>query len=227
MTMIARAEARPPLTPDDAAADGATGPGALPHNVEAEQQLLGALLTSNEVLDRIEDLVKPAHFYDPVHGDIFELAASRITGGLRTDATTLKNALADHAGLGQLGGAAYLLDLQASAIATAAARDYAQLIHDLAVRRQLIELGRDISETARQIRDDSPPDTQIAEAEKKLYDLAETGTTRKGFQSFLRPSPTPSTSPTPPTAAAADWPACPRGCRTWTGCWAACTIPIF
>ena len=107
----------------------------LPHNIEAEQQLLGAILSSNDVLDRVDDLVKPDHFHDPVHRVIFATAQARIAKGLATDATTLKNFVADIPGLKDLGGGEYLLRLQLSAIATSAARDYAQLIHDLAVRR--------------------------------------------------------------------------------------------
>ncbi len=158
----------------------------LPQNVEAEQQLLGAILSSNDVLDRVDDLVKPEHFYDPVHADIFALAAKRIAAGMQTDATTLKNFMADHPGLKALGGAEYLIRLQLSAIATTAARDYAQLIHDLALRRSLINLGKDIADKATAVRDDSTPDDQIVEAEAQLFQLASTGTASKGFQSFLR-----------------------------------------
>ncbi|WP_430448347.1 replicative DNA helicase [Rhodophyticola sp.] len=171
------------INPTGAALDAAP---ELPHNIEAEQQLLGAILSSNDVLDRVDDLVKPDHFYDPVHGEIFATAASRITKGLQTDATTLKNFLADHPGLKDLGGAEYLLRLQLSAIATSAARDYAQLIHDLALRRELIDLGRTIADRAQTVRDDATPDEQIVEAEADLFKLASSGTTSRGFQSFLR-----------------------------------------
>jgi replicative DNA helicase len=159
--------------------------GLPPHNIEAEQQLLGAILSSNDVLDRVEDLVKPDHFFDPVHREIFRKAASRIAQGLATDATTLKNFVAEMSGLKDLGGAEYLVKLQLSAIATSAARDYAQLIHDLAVRRALIDLGASISDRARSMREDVPPDAQIVEAEQDLFKLASTGTTNRGFQSFL------------------------------------------
>jgi replicative DNA helicase len=84
----------------------------LPHNIEAEQQLLGAILASNDVIDRLQDLIEPAHFYDPVHGAIFEVARARILKGQQTDATTLKNFMAEHEGLRALGGAEYLLKLQ-------------------------------------------------------------------------------------------------------------------
>ena len=76
----------------------------LPHNIEAEQQLLGAILSSNDVLDRVDDLVKPDHFHDPVHLVIFATAQARIAKGLATDATTLKNFVADIPGLKDLGG---------------------------------------------------------------------------------------------------------------------------
>ena len=165
--------------------DDSTTP-ELPHNIEAEQQLLGAILASNDVLDRVDDLVKPDHFHDPVHADIFATAAARIVKGQQTDATTLKNFMADHAGLKTLGGAEYLLRLQLSAVATSAARDYAQLIHDLAIRRSLIDLGKSIADRAQTVRDDATPDDQIVEAESDLFKLASTGTTSKGFQSFLR-----------------------------------------
>lgn len=174
------------ITPIKAAVPDAQDAPEPPHNIEAEQQLLGAILSSNEVLDRIDDLVKPDHFYDPVHAEIFATSAGRITKGLQTDATTLKNFLSGHEGLKALGGAEYLLRLQLSAVATTAARDYAQLIHDLAVRRELIDLGRRVADRAQTVRDDTPPDEQIVEAEAELFQLASSGTASKGFQSFLK-----------------------------------------
>ena len=188
MTEITPLRSTPPATVPSTTAS--TVPGAddtpLPHNVEAEQQLLGAILSSNDVLDRVDDLVQPNHFHDPVHAEIFAMAKSRIAKGLKTDATTLKNFVADIPGLSELGGAEYLVRLQLSAIATSAARDYAQLIHDLAVRRSLISLGQRVSDRARAMRDDVSPDDQIVEAESELYHLAATGATSRGFQSFLR-----------------------------------------
>ncbi|MBL4629082.1 MAG: replicative DNA helicase [Roseicyclus sp.] len=165
--------------------EGADAAPVLPHNIEAEQQLLGAILTSNDVLDRVDDLVKPQHFHDPVHAEIYTMAAARIAKGLQTDATTLKTFAADIPGLKELGNAEYLIKLQLSAIATSAARDYAQLIHDLAVRRELIDLGNRVADRARAMRDATTPDDQIVEAESELFALAATGTTNKGFQSFL------------------------------------------
>jgi replicative DNA helicase len=159
---------------------------AMPHNTEAEQQLLGAILTNNEVYDRIAALVKPAHFFDPVHARIFEVAAARIQKNALASPVTLKAFLEDDAGLKELGGPAYLARLAGAAISAYAARDYAQMIYDLAVRRELIALGRDISAKAARVEVTSEPREQIVEAEQRLYQLGEQGHAERGFQSFLK-----------------------------------------
>ncbi|MEM1129818.1 MAG: replicative DNA helicase [Pseudomonadota bacterium] len=159
---------------------------ALPHSIEAEQQLLGALLTNDQVYDRIAAIVSPAHFYDPVHARIYEVAAQRIAKNALVTPVTLASFLEDEEGLKELGGAAYLVRLAGSAISTFAAKDYAQLVYDLAIRRELIDLGRDIADRAAKIDVENEPREQIVEAEQKLYKLGEQGQTDRGFQSFLK-----------------------------------------
>ena len=159
---------------------------ALPHNVEAEQQLLGAILTNNDVYDRVSALVGPQHFFEPVHARIFEVAAARIQKNALASPVTLRAFLEDDPGLRELGGPAYLVRLAGAAIGAFAARDYAQMIHDLAIRRELIALGRDISAKAAQVDVESEPKEQIVEAEQALYRLGEQGQAGTGFQSFLR-----------------------------------------
>ncbi|OHC58796.1 MAG: replicative DNA helicase [Rhodobacterales bacterium RIFCSPHIGHO2_02_FULL_62_130] len=158
----------------------------LPHNIEAEQQLLGAILTNNDVYDRIASLVKPEHFFDPVHQRIYERAAARIQKNALATPVTLKPFFEDDAGLKELGGPAYLVRLAGAAISAYAARDYAQMIYDLAVRRELIALGRDISAKAAKVEIHSEPKEQIIEAEQRLYKLGEQGVAERGFQSFLK-----------------------------------------
>src|SRR3954469_19757705 len=123
-------------------ADGTTGldgeAQALPHNIEAEQALLGALLVNNDVYDRVAATVQAAHFFDPVHARIFETAAERIRRNALATPVTLKAYLEDDSGLKELGGPAYLVRLAGAAISLFAARDYAQLVYDLAIRRELI-----------------------------------------------------------------------------------------
>ena len=159
---------------------------ALPHNIEAEQQLLGAILTNNDIYDRIASVVKAEHFFEPVHRRIFEIAAARIHKNALASPVTLKGFLEEDEGLKELGGPAYLARLAGAAISAFAARDYAQMIYDLAVRRALIALGRDISAKAAKVAVESEPKDQIVEAEQRLYQLSEQGTTEKGFVSFLK-----------------------------------------
>jgi replicative DNA helicase len=158
----------------------------LPQNIEAEQQLLGAILTNNDVYDRISSLVKPEHFFDPVHQRIFERAAARIQKNAIVSPVTLKPFFEDDEGLKELGGPSYLVRLAGAAISAYAARDYAQMIYDLAVRRELIALGRDIAAKAGKVEVDSEPKEQIIEAEQRLYKLGEQGVAERGFQSFLK-----------------------------------------
>ncbi|WP_375173460.1 replicative DNA helicase [Pseudooceanicola sp.] len=157
----------------------------VPHSIEAEQQLLGALLTNNDVYDRIAQLIGAEHFYEPVHGRIFEVAAARIAKNALATPVTLKAFLEDDEGLKELGGPGYLARLAGAAIAAYAVRDYAQIIYDLAIRRELINLGQDIAAEAMRIDVANEPKEQIVKAEQKLYKLSEQGSAESGFQSFL------------------------------------------
>ncbi|MEM9551722.1 MAG: replicative DNA helicase [Pseudomonadota bacterium] len=157
----------------------------MPHSVEAEQQLLGAILTNNDVYDRVASIIGSQHFYDPVHARIYEVAASRIAKNQLASPVTLKPFLEDDEGLRELGGPAYLVRLAGSAISSFAVRDYAQMIYDFAIRRELIGLGRNISDKATKVDVESEPREQIVEAEQALYKLSEQGKAESGFQSFL------------------------------------------
>ncbi|MCZ7677008.1 MAG: replicative DNA helicase [Roseovarius sp.] len=169
-------------------ADTRVGDGdgtALPHSIEAEQQLLGAILTNNDIYDRVSNLIGPQHFHEPVHARIFEIAAARIAKGNLASPVTLKAFLEDDEGLKELGGPAYLVRLAGAAISAFAARDYAQMIYDMAIRRELIELGHEIAGRAARADVELEPRDQIVEAEQKLYALSEQGQAERGFQSFL------------------------------------------
>jgi replicative DNA helicase len=129
--------------------------------------------------------VKPEHFFEPVHARIFEISAARIQRNALASPVTLKPFLEDDEALKALGGAAYLARLAGAAVSSFAARDYAQMVADLALRRELMALGRDITARAALVDVASEPAEQIVEAEQRLYKLGETGSTRTGFQSFL------------------------------------------
>ncbi len=158
----------------------------MPHSIEAEQQLLGAILTNNDIFDRVASVITSDHFYEPVHARIYEVAAARIAKNNLASPVTIKAFLEEDEGLKELGGPSYLARLAGAAISAFAAKDYAQMIYDMAMRRELIGLGNDIASKAQTADIKLEPKEQIVEAEQALYKLSEQGQTERGFVSFLK-----------------------------------------
>ena len=155
-----------------------------PHNIEAEQALLGAILVNNEALDRVSGFLEPLHFYDPLHAQIYETTAKLIQAGKLASPTTLKTFFEKLEPLGEMTVPQYLGRLVAQATTIINSEHYGRTIYDLAVRRQLIMIGEDIVNSAYDAPVDFPPKEQIADAEQRLYGLAETGKYGKGFETF-------------------------------------------
>ena len=154
-----------------------------PLNLEAEQALLGAILVNNDAYDRVSDFLKPEHFVEEIHRRIYEIAGSLIRAGKVATPITLKTFLGEH----DLGGVTvqqYLARLAAEATTIINAFDYGRTIHDLAVRRELIQIGEDVVNVAYDAPVDSSPRDQIEEAERRLYAVAEGGRYDGGFQRF-------------------------------------------
>jgi len=156
-------------------------PRVLPHNIEAEQALLGAVLVNNNIFEKVGDLLEPDHFYDPVHQRIYEAINTLVQRGQIADPKTLRGLFQDDPALSHVGGAQYLADLASNVITVINAHDYAQLIHDLHLRRQLIGLGEDIVNDAYQQNLENPAPKQIERAEHCLFELAQTGEIDRGF----------------------------------------------
>ena len=152
-----------------------------PHNIEAEQALLGALLVNNVVFEKVSELLQPDHFYDPVHGRIYGAMSTLINRGQIADPKTLRGMFDNDPALVAVGGANYLVDLAANIVTIFNVQDYAHLIHDLYLRRQLISLGTDVVNEAFQHDLDKPASIQIESTEAKLFELARTGQTDRGF----------------------------------------------
>jgi replicative DNA helicase len=155
-----------------------------PANVEAEQALLGAILINNDAYDRVSDFLRVEHFVEEIHRRIYENASALIRAGKLATPITLKTFLGDH----DLGGGVtvphYLARLAAEATTVINAHDYGRTIHDLAVRRELISIGEDVVNVAFDAPVDSTPREQIEDAERRLYQIAETGRYGGGFQRF-------------------------------------------
>ena len=158
----------------------------MPHSIEAEQQLLGGLLNNNDLYYSLEDKVDPEHFYDPVHSRIFEIISTRIKDGKLASAVTVNTFLTEDEGLKELGGSSYLAQLIAGSVASSAIKDYSKLVYDLAIRRELIILGQEISSRAQSIKVDEQPEEQIILAEQNLYKIGDSGKSETGFKSFLK-----------------------------------------
>src|SRR5439155_9064904 len=155
-----------------------------PHNIEAEQALLGAILVNNEALYRVSDFLEPAHFFEPIHAQVYDTARTLIRTGKLASPVTLKTFLPAEVDIAGLTVAQYLARLAAEATTIINAVDYGRQVYDLAIRRDLIGIGEDMVNVAYDAPVDFAPREQIEEAERRLYDLAETGKYGGGFQKF-------------------------------------------
>ncbi len=169
--------ARPPAVPDSTYRTA-------PHNIEAEQALLGAILVNNEAFYRVSDFLEPRHFFEPLHVTIYETAAALIRAGKVATPVTLKTFLPADFDVGGMSAPHYLARLAAEATTIINAEDYGRTIYDLSVRRDLIAIGEEIVNEAYDAPIDATPQEQIEDAEKRLYELAETGRYDGGFLRF-------------------------------------------
>ncbi len=155
-----------------------------PHNIEAEQALIGAILVNNEAFYRVSDFLEPPHFFEPVHQKIYETARSLIRAGKTATPVTLKTFLAADVDIGGITVAQYLARLAAEATTIINAEDYGRTVYDLSTRRELIRIGEDMVNVAFDAPVDFAPRDQIEDAERRLYEIAETGRYGGGFQRF-------------------------------------------
>lgn len=156
----------------------------LPHNLEAEQALLGALLVNNAAAEKVQSFLEPHHFFEPVHSRVYDAILKLMERGQTADPIKLKPFFKDDPALADVGGSAYIVRLAASAPTIFNPEDYAKTVYDLALRRALIEISEKMTLTAY----DSPIDTSAAEqierAEQDLFQLAEVGRVEGGFKRF-------------------------------------------
>jgi replicative DNA helicase len=156
-----------------------------PHNLEAEQALLGAILVNNEAMDRVSSFLEPHHFFDPLHQQIYETAAKLIHVGKQATPITLRTFFETAEPISaNLTVPQYLGTLAANATSIINAEDYGRTVYDLATRRSLIIIGEDMVNGAYDSPVDYPPQAQIEEAETRLYDLAEQRKYGQGFLGF-------------------------------------------
>lgn len=115
----------------------------LPHVLEAEQALLGAIFVNNEAFGRVSSIVRPEHFFEPLHGRIFELCEDAIRSGRAANPVTLRTKLPAELQVGGLSGPQYLARLMAEATTVINAPDYAEVVRDTWASRRVVEVSQD------------------------------------------------------------------------------------
>lgn len=160
----------------------------LPHNLEAEQGLLGMLLIDNKNLEKVADLVKPDFFSHPTHGRIYEAIIRMVDKGMEAKATTLKDYFEKDESLAGVGGTKYLVELATEVPLLNDVRDYAKTIFDRHLRREIIRFNQEVATLAFNYSMDQDADAVLAEAESRLFKLAETGNTAQSGFVTLRDS---------------------------------------
>ena len=156
-----------------------------PSNLEAEQALLGSILVNNDVIDEISNIINPLTFYDPAHIKIYEVIENLNNKGMIANPITLKNFFEKDNMLKEVGGTEYLVKLTRFSGSVKQAIDYAKVIHEMYLRRELVQISDKLSsETLNASTDDQNAENIIESTEKSLFDLAERGTFSQSFLKF-------------------------------------------
>ncbi|HEX8527967.1 replicative DNA helicase [Allosphingosinicella sp.] len=159
---------------------------SLPQNVEAEAALLGALMIDNRLAEDIQLKLRPDHFFEPLHGRIYESILKLVDRNMVANPVTLRPMFEADEEMKELGGPSYLAQLTGSGAAIIGARDFAEQIYDLALLRALIGVGRELVEHALDTSDEVDPKGQIEAAEAALYRVAEEGGGEGSVKTFAQ-----------------------------------------
>ncbi len=156
----------------------------LPHNLRAELAVLGAILVNNDTYHQIGDFLRAEDFFEPVHRRIFEACAERIGRGQLADHNTLFHLFDTDETLRELDGGEYLARIARAAETIVNAAEYARVVHDLAIKRRLIEIGEEVVNETFDPANRASGLEQIEKTEQKLFELAQRGEVRGEFRAF-------------------------------------------
>jgi len=156
-----------------------------PSNLEAEQALLGSILINNDIIDEISTIVSSSIFYDPAHVKIYEVIESLNNKGMIANPITLKNFFEKDNMLNEVGGTEYLVKLTRFSGSAKQAIDYAKIIHEMYLRRELVLISDKLSTDTLNANDHEQNAENIIEStERSLFDLAERGSFTQSFLKF-------------------------------------------
>lgn len=156
----------------------------LPHNIEAEQALLGAILHNNDAFYRVTEFLESKHFFEPVHQKIFDLCEQSIRAGKVVTPVTLKASLPSEEIVTGITASQYLARLASEATTVINAYDYGLLVRDLADKRELCIIGEDLTLRAADWRENGAASVLIEETESKLIELTHIESGKGGFLHF-------------------------------------------
>ena len=156
----------------------------LPSNIEAEQSLIGSVLVNNDIIDEISNIVNAGKFFDPIHRKIYEVMENLNNKGMIANPITLKNYFENDSSLSEVGGVDYLVKLTRFSSSIKQAIDYAKIIHEMYVKRELIFISDGIEDQAKDDQTEKTGENIIEDAEKSLFDLAERGNFSQTFMKF-------------------------------------------
>ena len=156
-----------------------------PSNIEAEQALIGSVLVNNDIIDEISSIISSSTFYDPAHTKIYEVIETLNKKGMIANPITLKNFFEKDNMLDEVGGTEYLVKLTRFSSSTKQAVDYAKIIHEMFLRRELVLISDKLSTDTLNANDQEQNAEDIIEsAEKSLFDLAERGSFSQSYIKF-------------------------------------------
>ena len=156
-----------------------------PSNIEAEQALIGSILVNNDIIDEISNVVKSNYFYDPAHIKIYEVIESLNNKGMIANPITLKNYFEKDNMLDEVGGTEYLVKLTRFSSSPKQATDYAKIIHEMYLRRELVIISNKLSsDTLNANTQEQNAENIIEDTERSLFQLAEKGTFSQSFLKF-------------------------------------------
>ena len=156
----------------------------IPSNIEAEQHLLGSVLVNNDVIDEIANIINSEKFYDPIHIKIYEVIENLNSKGMIANPITLKNYFEKNQGLEDVGGVEYLVKLTRFSSSIKQAIDYAKIVHENYVKRELVKISYHIKDDTLSTAEEKSSELIIEDAEKLLFDLAERGSFSQSFMKF-------------------------------------------
>ncbi len=154
-----------------------------PSNLEAEQALIGSILVNNDIIDEVSTIINHTSFYDPAHTKIYEVIETLNNKGMIANPITLKNYFEKDNMLSEVGGTEYLVKLTRFSGSTKQAIDYAKVIHEMYLRRELVMISDNLSSETLNSKDQSA-EKIIESTEKSLFDLAERGSFSQSFLKF-------------------------------------------